>query len=317
MEKQTAKHFVLQLGSLISLYLSIGFFIALVFGFINLSFPDAIDSIWQVEQAASAIRLGFAMVLVFFPTYLVLTRMVNKNRRQSKDHNYLDLTKWLIYLSLLVAGLVLLIDLVVVIMNFLEGGITTRFVLKAVAVFAVTGAAFTYYIQDAKGYWLKNEKASIVYGLVTTVIIVISLVAALTQIPNPSQVREKSIDNEMVTDLSDMQWRIEDYYRSNDSLPEDLQTLFGEFPVPTAPENKSEYGYEVTGDTTYQLCATFTYDSNTLGVDGYLASDRITTAPGFPGNYNWDYKAGYWCFKRVVEDQSDTKRVEQSSSRSE
>jgi hypothetical protein len=106
----------------------------------------------------------------------------------------------------------------------------------------------------------------------------------------------------MVSALSDIQWRIEDYYRSNESLPEDLQTLYGEFSVPTAPENKPDYEYEITGDETYQLCATFAYNSNTLGVDGY-AHNSIAFAPSFPGNYNWDYKAGYWCFERVIDTQ--------------
>jgi uncharacterized membrane protein len=160
MEHHTAKHFVLQLGSLISLYLSLSFFLVLAFGCINLLFPDTLDSIWEVEQAGSSIRLVFAIVSVFFPTYIILTRLVNKNRRESEDSSYLGLTKWLIYLSLLVSGLVLLGDLVAVIMGFLEGELTFRFILKALAVFVVIGGAFYYYIQDAKGYWLDRDKQS-------------------------------------------------------------------------------------------------------------------------------------------------------------
>ncbi|MFT5831748.1 MAG: hypothetical protein ACI9SY_000116, partial [Candidatus Paceibacteria bacterium] len=151
MNNHTAKHFVLQLGSLIALYLSLTFFLVLTFGFINLRFPDATDGIWQLESAANSIRIGFAMVVVFFPTYLILTRLVNKNRRASNDTSYLGLTKWLIYLSLLVAGLTLLGDLVAVIMGFLEGELTSRFLMKAFAVSAVIGAAFFYYIKDAQG----------------------------------------------------------------------------------------------------------------------------------------------------------------------
>jgi|AntRauTorckE6833_2_1112554.scaffolds.fasta_scaffold00294_22 hypothetical protein len=300
MEKHTAKHFFLQLGSLICLYLTLGFFVALVFGFINLGFPDSIDNVWQIEQAASAIRLGFAMVLVFFPTYLVLTRLVNKNRRHAKDHGYLGLTKWLIYLSLLVSGLVLLGDLVAVIMNFLEGGMTLPFILKAATVFIVIGAAFTYYIQDAKGYWMRNERKSIIYGVVTVLIIVTTLIASLTQIPNPNEVREKKVDTQMMRELQDMQWRIEDYYRSNQVLPEDLPTLYGEFEVPTPPEEKPAYEYEKTSDTTYNLCATFTYDSNEIGGSRRL-QDSVVQAPNARGNYNWDYKSGHWCFDRVIE----------------
>lgn len=150
MNNHTAKHFVLQLGSLIALYLSIAFFLVLSFGVINLSFPDALAGVWEIESAASSVRLGFAMVLVFFPTYLVLTRLVNTNRRGSNDHSYLNLTKWMIYLSLLVAGITLLVDLAVVIMGLLEGELTMRFILKALAVAVVTGAAFLYYIKDAQ-----------------------------------------------------------------------------------------------------------------------------------------------------------------------
>ncbi|MEN9922388.1 MAG: hypothetical protein RL097_665, partial [Candidatus Parcubacteria bacterium] len=39
MENHTAKHFVLQLGSLASLYLSLSFLLVLLFGVINLIFP--------------------------------------------------------------------------------------------------------------------------------------------------------------------------------------------------------------------------------------------------------------------------------------
>jgi len=308
MEQHTAKNFVLQLGSLISLYLSLAFFLVLIFGFVNVLFPDTAQSVWEVEQAASNIRIGFAMVLVFFPTYLVLTRLVNKNRRGSQDNSYLGLTKWLIYLSLLVSGLVLLGDLVAVVMGLLEGELTTRFVLKAAAVFIVAGAAFYYYIQDAKGYWLENEKKSVVYAVVTSVVVVLTLAAALTQIPNPAQVRAEKIDNQMVSDLRDIQWRVDDYYRANNALPEDLQTLYGEFSAPSAPAEKAEYRYEITGNTTYQLCAEFAYDSSP-GADNSYSPEPIMMEPGIPGNYNWDYKAGDWCFKRAIE----TRNLETSS----
>ena len=48
-ENQTAKHFVLQLGSLITLYLSIGFLLVLLFSIINLIYPDAAEGYWRLE----------------------------------------------------------------------------------------------------------------------------------------------------------------------------------------------------------------------------------------------------------------------------
>ena len=133
MNPNTPKHFVLQLGALISLYLSVIFLLVMVFGAINLAFPDAANGIWEVNSSNDMVRIGVAMTVVFFPVYLLLTRAVNNFRRQNKAERHI-LTKWLIYLSLLLGGGALLIDLVVVIMAFLEGEITERFILKALAV---------------------------------------------------------------------------------------------------------------------------------------------------------------------------------------
>jgi membrane protein YqaA with SNARE-associated domain len=304
MTNHTAKHFVLQLGSLIALYLSLVFFLVLTFGFINLRFPDGLDSVWQVESAASSIRIGFAMVVVFFPTYLVLTRMVNKNRRSSKDNSYLALTKWMIYLSLLVAGLTLLGDLVAVIMGFLEGELTSRFLLKALAVFVVIGAAFYYYIRDAQGYWLKNEKTSLAYGAGATVIIAAVLIASLGYIQTPAEVREVKADQEIVSDLQDIQWRVESHYERFENLPVDMDSMYLEISAednpPDAPEGRANYTYSITDaeENKYKLCGDFKYDSNKLDNQyrpAYPAENAV-----YWKNNNWEYKAGEWCFDRVI-----------------
>jgi hypothetical protein len=31
------------------------------------------------------------------------------------------------------------------------------------------------------------------------------------------------------------------------------------------------------------------------------AVDKVSIGTGMPGNYNWDYQAGEWCFDRVIE----------------
>ena len=300
MNNHTAKHFVLQLGSLISLYLSLAFFLVLTFGFINLRFPDALDGVWQLESAADSIRIGLAMVVVFFPTYLVLTRMVNQNRRASKDNSYLSLTKWLIYLSLLVGGLVLLGDLVAVIMGFLEGELTSRFLLKALAVFVVTGAAFFYYIKDAQGFWLKRTNSSLIYAMVTSTLIVAVLVSALSYIPSPNTVREMKADNEIVNVLQTIQWQIEDHYAENETLPETVAEMFDEFDRLPDSSELAAYIYTVEDDTTYQLCTTFNHDSNELDTQ-YRPSMMMAEDSIRGKNNDWNFKAGEWCFEREVE----------------
>jgi len=302
MENHTAKHFVLQLGSLASLYLSLSFLLVLLFGLINLLFPDAADTVWEAEQASSSVRLGIAMTIVFFPTYIVLTRLVNKTRRKDPQGSYLGLTKWLIYLSLLIGGAALLVDMVVVIMTFLEGDITLRFVLKAGAVVLVVGSAFYYYMLDARGYWLKNEHKSIVFGVVTGILVLISLAYGFAYIEAPAEVREQKIDATQVSDLQNIQWRIQDYLVLNGTLPESLEVLSetSKMETPTAPEDRTRYRYEIT-ENGFQLCATFASPSQK---GEYLYARPVIDSAGekpiIVNPDNWEHGTGEVCFERVV-----------------
>ena len=171
----TAKSFVLQLGSLIALYVSLSALVAITFGIINLIFPDEAMGYWQYESSQSQIRFGIAMLIVFFPVYVALTRTVNQLRRKSGE-KYLTLTKWLIYLSLLGGGGILLGDLVAVIFAFLDGEITVRFILKALALLIIIGAAFKYYLLDARGYWNTHEEQSKIFAAGGAVVVVAVLV---------------------------------------------------------------------------------------------------------------------------------------------
>lgn len=303
MNNHTAKHFILQLGSLVSLYLSLAFFLVLTFGFINLGFPDGLESVWELEQAAQSIRIGFAMVVVFFPTYIALTRIVNKNRRHSSDSSYLGLTKWLIYLSLLIGGFVLLGDLVAVIIGFLEGELTVRFLLKTATILLVTGAACLYYLKDAQSYWLQRERQSIIYAAAASILIGSTLVSAILYIPSPTEVRELKADNQTISDLQDIQWRIEDYYRSQASLPETLDDLYSGVSKPVAPESRAPYTYKIVDETEYKLCATFKYSNNQFSRQqrpDMLVNLTINTKTL---NSLWDYQAGEWCFDRVIDEE--------------
>lgn len=300
----TARDFSLQLGALVALYVSLSFLLVLVFGLINLLFPDALDAYYQIESAQSSIRLGIAMTLVFFPTYIILTRLVNTHRRKENEGSYLGVTRWLIYLSLLIGGGALLGDLVAVIVYFLEGEITIRFVLKALAVLVVVGAAFTYYLLDARGYWLTREKISIRSGIASIIVVVVVLLLGFSNISTPSEVRERKLDQQQITDLRDMQWRVIEYYQTSGTLPEEINDVYVT-EMPQAPETRTSYRYELI-DGGFSLCASFAYPSELM--DGAYSSARpvmpIEKGISVTGTENWDHKAGDWCFIRTISDES-------------
>jgi hypothetical protein len=296
--ENTPRNVVLQVGSLIALYLSASFLLTLVFGLINISYPSPTDSYWEIESATESIRIGIAMLIVFFPTYLVLTRLMNRFRRVEAGALYQNITKWLIYLSLLIGGLVLLGTLVTTIYTFLNGDLTTRFLLKAGAVIGVVGMAFHYYVLDARGYWVKDESKSIMYGIGASLVVFLAIAYGITNIETPTVVREMKLDETQVNDLRNIQWQLEGFMNmSSSTLPESLDSLYAETGgvIPEAPEGREAYSYEVT-DRGFKLCATFSRDS----IPNEFTDTYVDPMAKIKNPENWNYKEGRYCFERVV-----------------
>jgi hypothetical protein len=284
------KQFVLQLGSLITLYVSVAAFITLIFSTINIAMPDAAAGSYEWASSQTAMRTCLAILAVFFPAYLYLTRKVNVARRIG-DGGYAGMfTKWLVYLSLLVGGGAMLVDLVFVVNTFLEGELTTRFLLKASSLLIVIGLVSYYYLLDAKGHWNSREQESMMYGAVATAVVIGMMAASLYHLESPSIAREKRIDEQQIMALQEMQYRVEAHMSNTKTLPASIDELYLSELVPKAPEGRASYQYKITGDTTYELCATF----------ANATDPRETTAMYYPGdkNYNWDHKVGEWCFAR-------------------
>lgn len=297
--ENTAKNFALQLGSLITLYISIGSLIALLFSIITVQYPDQAQMPWEYESATSSIRFSIAMLIVFFPSYIVLTRFVNTIRR-TEQGTYLTLTKWLIYLSLLVGGGVLLGDLVAVLNGFLEGELTIRFVLKALSVLLVTGSAFAYYILDVRGYWKEHEQHSVYYAVIIGAVVFLSLVTGFMNTETPGEVRDRNLDSKQLSDLQEIQSRVESYSILHEGLPTTVEDAYESLTPPQAPDGRTAYMYQVVETNSFKLCAEFASES-TSGSDVYYPGKMLYTEPQTIKNPDdWNHGAGIWCFTRVM-----------------
>ncbi|MBP9717210.1 MAG: hypothetical protein KBD44_00665 [Candidatus Pacebacteria bacterium] len=297
--ENTPRNVILQVGSLIALYLTASFLLTLVFGLINITYPSPSESYWEIESATESIRLGIAMIIVFFPTYLVLTRLMNRYRRVENGALYQNITKWLIYLSLLIGGLVLLGTLVTTIHAFLNGDLTTRFLLKAGAVLVVVGMAFHYYLLDVRGFWVKEERKSVMFGVGAVLLVFLAIAFGLKNIETPSVVREMKLDEAQINDLRNIQYQVESFMvLSSSTLPATLDVAYQDvgMNVPAAPEGREDYTYEKT-DKGFKLCATF---SRSNVPNEYADTSYIDPAARIKNPENWNYKEGRYCFERVV-----------------
>jgi hypothetical protein len=297
--ENTAKNFALQLGSLVSLYISIGSLIALLLSTITVLYPDQASYMWEQESASSGIRTAIAFLVVFFPAYIVLTRTVNKVRR-TESGVYLTLTKWLIYLSLLVGGAVVLGDLVAIIMSFLNGELTVRFALKALAILTVVGIAFSYYLADARGYWQAHERDSINYGVVVSFFVIATIVFGFMHTQSPAEVREINLDGNQISDLQTIQWQVQSYAALNQKLPTTLEEAFGQIDIPAAADGRDAYTYSVKDAKAFAICGTFAFDSSMYSQE--YATGMYTEPFTIKNPDDWNYKAGPWCFERVLTD---------------
>lgn len=303
METNTARNFALQLGSLIALYVSLSALVAVAFGVINTMYPDQAEGYYAYESAQQSIKFGIAILFVFFPTYIVLTRLVNQVRRKETG-TYLTLTKWLVYLSLLVGIIILLGDLTAVILTYLNGEITLRFILKALTLLVVIGSASYYYLLDARNYWNKHEKESKLYALGATVLVVVVLVLGLQNSDTPQETRDMRLDDQQVQNLMDMEWRINDHFNLTKTLPENVEMLYVGVEVPVAPEGRQAYEYNILDADTYELCATFAYASQQTGSDVTRPAMTEQTESMKNPYTNWDHTAGQTCFERTAVDYS-------------
>jgi len=149
-EKVSPKDVFLNILSILTLYISAGSFLALLFQYINVLFPDPLQHFYEIRSAYSGIRWAIAALIVFYPAHLWVMRLLYKSYALTPLKRNLRIRKWLIYFTLFAAGLILMGDVVALIYNLLGGELTVRFALKVLAVLVVAGTVFGYYLWDIR-----------------------------------------------------------------------------------------------------------------------------------------------------------------------
>lgn len=151
--KASPKDIFVHLLAILTLYTSAASFIALIFQYINVLFPDPLEfNSYSLSSSYSIIRWSISSLIVVFPVYLLTSRFLNKEYAATPTKSRFLIRKWLIYLTLFAAALIIIGDLIALINNLLSGELTVRFLLKVLTVFFVAGSVFSYYLWELKKY---------------------------------------------------------------------------------------------------------------------------------------------------------------------
>src|SRR3989344_3977291 len=123
---------------------------SLAFQFIERAFPDLLHSWAALGMLGAGSNAAIAGLLVAFPLYLFLMRLIWKETRGDAKNLESGVRKWFTYITLVGVAGVMLGDLIAVVANVLGGELAIRFFLKAFTIFSIAFSIFGYYLHDLK-----------------------------------------------------------------------------------------------------------------------------------------------------------------------
>lgn len=262
---------------------------SLLFDLINIGFPLPGE---QPMDAFGSLRMGIASVAVAFPLFGFVLRRIRRDIAANPARGMDPIRRWLSYMALFAAALILLGDGIGVIVSFLNGDLTTRFLLKACVVASLAGGVF---------WWLRQSlherpeppggRRALWYGLCAIVLATIATSAWITG--GPLQARLRDQDRQRVSDLRDIYRSVSSFSREQGRLPATLDecnsnpgTFISALKDPVTGET---YGYKTMGDNSFTLTATFNLPSR------IPSSGRNTYDP--QGDSFWKHEGGPAEFK--------------------
>jgi len=324
METTTQKHsltprfFFISLGVLVTLITCVSSFLTLFFETLNKKFPDALNGIYRYGYNSynyEGIRTTLAILIIVFPVFLVLSffwRKLSKSELGLKDN---IIFKWMIYLVIFIASIVVVIDLVVLVNYFVSGEITNRFIYKILGTAVVSCLVGFNYFLELKHHNLENNKnkLSILFTSISVLFFFGLIVLSFSIMGSPKEQRAWRLDDRRVSDLQSIQYQVISYWQQKEKLPtklSDLSNPITNYSLPIDPEFEKGFKYEYIpkDNLAFELCATFTAEMPKGWQEGSngrisMISTNVEIAPyGIGGvNESWDHKTGRTCFTRTID----------------
>jgi hypothetical protein len=273
--------------------------VSLLFAFVNRLLPDPAfrEQARFASAALSGMRWALAVLLVAFPAFLAMSRFLLREMRREPERAWSAVRRWLTYLTLFVAAVTLAVDFITLVFFFLEGEISARFLLKVAIVGGVAALAFRYYLAAVRmpARDLAGSRLHLRYGAIAAALAAATLVGGIAVVGSPVSERLRKIDEQRVGDLRVIRAAAERYCLGPparrpdgappvvvnpipETLPELARVAVEERPNVADPATGEPYGWRVTGDSSFEVCATFDAPRDE------------------PFEVEWNHPAGRGCF---------------------
>ena len=286
--------YILSLIALVFVAISAGM---IIFQVINKEILDILNE-YSGRYSDNQMRFAISAIVISTPIYYITAKQIYKNLFTGELNKESGIRKWLTYLILLVAIIVMISWLIAILNGFLGGELTAKFILKAVTALVIAGIVFSFYLYDIKRDRVEGYKDKVVgiYFWASLVLIIAIFVTALFNVDSPGLSRNRKIDEQIVNNLQQIDSGVYDYYHNNEKLPATLEELRAEFKYIADdeivnPVDKVEYEYKVIDEDEYEVCTTFL----TSNMDEEDFTGRFTTH-----DKAWWHEEGYQCIKQRV-----------------
>jgi hypothetical protein len=230
--------------------------------------------------------------------------------------------KWVLYLIVFLASLMVVVDLVTLVRYFVSGEITVRFVLKVLAVLVTAKVVGLYYLSElgVKVPMIPKNKSKL-FVWISSILVLFSIVYGFNVMGGPGSQRDLRLDQRRIEDLQNIQYQVINFWQQKEKLPATLDELKNPLSgnsIPQDPEFQKGLSYEYSkiSDLSkntpikFELCATFTlpipkgYVENSKGGYGVMpARDIAVSSMPYLGGTNdsWDHQEGRTCFEREID----------------
>jgi hypothetical protein len=294
--KSTPRDVFMHLLAIVLLYIGIFGLIALLWKYVDVLRPDQLDTYYGYSNASAVMKNSIASLLVVWPVFMLVNWLIKKEEKKEIGKRDIKVKKWLLYLTLFIASLTMIIDLIMLINNFLDGSLTLNFFLKVLVVLLIAGAVFGYYLWDLKQESDTHTNLPKLFGWISSGIIFVIIVAGFFIMGSPSEQRAKRFDEQRVQSLQSLQYEVINYWQAKKVLPaklSDLNNSVTGFSEPLDPQSQTSFEYEIKSDLVFSLCANFA--SN--GAD--IKNGSVPAVNGY--QENWQHSAGRVCFERTID----------------
>ena len=286
------KDFFLHLLSIIALYICAINIGVLFFQVINFNFPD---ELYYFNQGFyNVIRWSISSIIVALPTLFFTSRHITKDYQKDPEKKNLKIRTWLIYFTMFATAVIVLVDLMSVIYEFLGGELTIRFALKALTIFYIAGVIFAYYWYKIKAQKESTKVLFSFFGL-TLVSFILAVGMGFYYIGTPGELRLRNFDDIRINDLGNLSSNIQSYYYQFEKLPENFDELLKSNYnyIPVDPQTGKNYEYIKKSDLSFEVCAQF----STTKIEPKQGN---RTEPISQYIYNKAYIPGRNCFEQFV-----------------